>query len=81
MSPELTPDPVGPEPLSNTRVLSEDTSDLHDDLFQAIGHGTRAAELSAAHLSRLIYGPDVERHIAPYGVPPVPGSLDAQQGS
>lgn len=61
------------------QTLAEDTVALRDDLTKVQSNATEAARLSGDHFSRLLYGPDVDRHLSPYGVPPVPNSLDSRK--
>ena len=59
--------------------LAEETISLHDDLTKVQSNATEAARLSGDHFARLLYGPDVEQHVSPYGVPPTPNSLDSRK--
>lgn len=59
--------------------LAKESVSLHDDLSKVQTNATEAARLSGDHFSRLLYGPDVDRHLSPYGVPPTPNSLDSRK--
>ena len=52
---------------------------LRDDLTGVQSSGTRAAQLSGEHFARLLYGPGTDNHLSPYGVAPVPNSLDSRE--
>lgn len=66
-------------PLQRALSGSADDVALRDDLTSVQTSGPRAAQLSGEHFSRLLYGPDADMHISPYGVPPVPNSLDSRE--
>lgn len=66
-------------PLRRALSESADTVALRDELSGVQSSGTRAAHLSGDHFSRLLYGPGADAHISPYGVPPVPNSLDSRE--
>lgn len=77
------PDEAAAEELRNPleRALGEspDTVAIRDDLTGVQSSATRAAQLSGEHFARLLYGPGADAHISPYGVPPVPNSLDSRE--
>lgn len=60
-------------------TLSEDPIALRDDLSKVQTNATEAARLSGDHFSRLLYGPDADLHLSPYGVAPTPNSLDSRK--
>ncbi|HLZ22199.1 MAG TPA: hypothetical protein VKQ30_08770 [Ktedonobacterales bacterium] len=66
-------------PLRTALTESADTAALRDELSGVQSSGSRAAYLSGEHFSRLLYGPGADDHISPYGVPPVPNSLDSRE--
>lgn len=59
--------------------LDEEALTLRDELTKAQSNATEAARLSGDHFTRLLYGPDADRHLSPYGVPPTPNSLDSRK--
>lgn len=73
----LNPRDVLREPVSLSE--SADTVALRDELTEVQTSATRAAQLSGEHFTRLLYGPSADAHISPYGVPPVPNSLDSRE--
>lgn len=66
-------------PFQQEVSASPDQVALRDDITGAQSSSTRAARLSGEHFSRLLYGPDVETHLSPYGVAPVPNALDSRE--
>lgn len=59
--------------------LAEDRVSMRDDLSKVQTSATEAARLSGDHFVRLLYGPDADLHLSPYGVPPTPNSLDSRK--
>lgn len=59
--------------------LAEDRVSMRDDLSKVQTSATEAARLSGDHFARLLYGPDADLHLSPYGVPPTPNSLDSRK--
>lgn len=59
--------------------LAEDTISLRDDLSKVQSSATEAARLSGDHFAHLLYGPEADQHLSPYGVPPTPNSLDSRK--
>lgn len=77
-SKDASPREAPPTPFQQEIFLAPDHVALRDDLTGAQSSGTRAAQLSGEHFSRLLYGADVNEHVSPYGVPPVPNALDSR---
>lgn len=59
--------------------LVADPASMRDDLSKVQTNATEAARLSGDHFSRLLYGPDADLHMSPYGVPPTPNALDSRK--
>ena len=74
---DLNPRELLREPVSLSE--SADTVALRDELTEAQTSAPRAAQLSGEHFTRLLYGPSADTHISPYGVAPVPNSLDSRE--
>jgi hypothetical protein len=74
---DMNPRDLLRQPISES--ASADTVALRDELTEVQTSATRAAQLSGEHFTRLLYGPSADAHISPYGVPPVPNSLDSRE--